>query len=131
MGEERRIYSSSRSRSNFRSQEVNIPETGLPLDEIDTRISRPGSKLHQKGITFYFRLNSSLEIFFSFQNPLERGDDLSRSIFFRARSRTIRGSKNGREEWPTACEARDMWDSWLNGDRRGGQFPVNDRLLSG
>lgn len=37
----------------------------------------------------------------------------------------------GREEWPMACEARDMWDSWLNGDHRGGQFPVNDRLLSG
>lgn len=37
----------------------------------------------------------------------------------------------GREEWPMAYEARDMWDSWLNGDHRGGQFPVNDRLLSG
>lgn len=105
MGEERRIYSSSRSRSNFRSQEVNIPETGLPLDEIDTRISKPGSKLHQKGITFYFRLNSSLEIFFSFQNPLERGDDLSLSL-----DRSSFEDDKGIEEWARRM-AHGLWSA--------------------
>lgn len=50
------------------------------------------------------------------------------------RSKTERerdgGERKGEERrWP--LKARDMWDSWLNGDHRGGQFPVNDRLLSG
>lgn len=70
------IHPSLRSRSNLRFQEVNILETGLRPDEIDTRISRPGSK----EIDFTFKasprlltLNSNFFFFFcKFANRLER-----------------------------------------------------------
>lgn len=135
---ERNIYiyisPSLRSRSNLRFQEANILETGLRPDEIDTRISsKPGSKPSSKETLTSFskpRLLALNSNFFFFVNFQIVSKDVRRSL---STIKDREGKRDGRErrgeERP--LKARDMWDSWLNGDHRGGQFPVNDRLLSG
>lgn len=90
------IHSSLRSRSNLRFQEVNILETGLRPDEIDTRISRPGSK----EIDFTFKasprlltLNSNF-FFFFFVNLQIVSKDVRRSLSIKDREgKGWRGTK--------------------------------------